>query len=59
MDFIDCPFCEANHPLLDDEDGHIFFCKGKEEEKKGKWYLRSKSGSITVKRMEDRTRLKW
>lgn len=60
MDFIDCPFCKTKHPLLNDGGGYIFFCQKageKEGKEEGTWYLRSKDGSVTVKIMEDRTRL--
>lgn len=59
MDFIDCPFCHMKHPLLNDEEGHIFFCKGREKNKEGKWLLRLKNGEMIEKKMEDRTTLKW
>ena len=61
--FIDCP-CKSKHPLLNDEKGKIFFCKKKLNEKQkegeeGRWYLVLKTGSLTEKKMEDRTKLKY
>ena len=50
----DCPLCGEGHPLFNgDEDGDIFFCK-----QERKWYLRSKDGLLTVKKMEDKTKVR-